>query len=77
MDERAMPIYVRVEEYKDVLDVINLVKNKLVDTKDLLNRINELKSKEDAELEKWHFEMDEVERKIDFIDRTLFEPDSA
>ena len=32
---------------------------------------------QDAELERWHFEIDEVERKVEFIDRALFEPGSS
>jgi len=72
-----MPIFVRIEEYKDVLDVINMVKNKLKEARDTLNRINELKNEEDVELEKWEQGLDQVERRMDYIDKVMFEPEAV
>ena len=71
-----MPVFVKIEDYKDVLDVINMVKNKIDDARKTLGKINEIKNEEDAELELWHTTLEEVERKVDFIDKTLFEPET-
>ena len=68
------PVYVRIEEYKDVLDIMNMIRNKIESAKETLAKINELKNEEDAELELWHTGLEEVERKIVFVDKTLFEP---
>lgn len=70
----GMPVYVKIDEYKDVLDVMNMIRNKIEDAKETLAKINELKNEEDAELELWHTGLEEVERKIVFVDKTLFEP---
>jgi len=76
MDVRKdMPIFVKIDEYKDILDVIELIKKKLEEAKSTLGRINELKNEEDSELELWRSELEEVERKIEFIDKSLFEPE--
>lgn len=72
--EEGMPVYVRIEEYKDVLDVMNLIKNKIAEAKETLAKLNDLKNEEDAELELWHTSLEEVERKVDFADKALFEP---
>ena len=69
-----MPVYVKIDEYKDVLDLIKMIKNKLTEAKEMLSRINELKNEEDAELELWHSGVEEIERKIEFVDKALFEP---
>ena len=75
MDKKEeMPVFVRVDEYKDVLDIMNHIKTKVEHAKDTLAKINQLKHEEDAELELWHSGIEEVERKIDFVDKTLFEP---
>ncbi len=74
MAERAMPVFVRIDEYQDVLDVMNMIRNKLEDAKETLNKINELKNEEDAELELWRTGVEELERKMAFIDKALFEP---
>ncbi len=71
-----MPIYVRIEEYKDVLDVINMIKNKLEEAKGTLADINRIKNEEDSELERWHFDLEEVEKKMDYVDKALFEPEA-
>jgi len=73
MEER-MPVYVKVDNYKDILDVINMIKNKIAEARETLGKINELKNEEDAELELWHTGIEEIERKMEFIDKTLFEP---
>lgn len=77
MDNSGMPVFVRIENYKEVLDVMNMIKNKLEDAKKTLARINELKNREDGELDEWRIEMGDVEKKIDFIDHILFEPESV
>ena len=74
--EREMPIYVRIEEYRDVLDVVNMIKNKLEEARALLKDINDLKNEEDAELERWSAGLDSIERKMKYIDKTLFEPET-
>jgi len=74
MSEERMPVFVRIDDYKDILDVINMVKNKINEAKDTLGKINELKNEEDAELELWQTGIEEIERKVEFIDKTLFEP---
>jgi hypothetical protein len=72
----GMPVFVRIEEYKDVLDIMNMIKNKIEEAKETLGKINELKNEEDAELELWHTGLEEVERKTMFVDKTLFEPEA-
>jgi len=74
MPEETMPVFVRIDDYKDILDVINMIKNKISEAKETLGKINELKNEEDAELELWQTGVEEVERKVEFIDKTLFEP---
>lgn len=73
MDE-TMPVFVRIEDYNEVLDVMNMVKSKIKEAKETLGKINELKNAEDSEVELWKTNLEEVERKVDFVDKTLFEP---
>lgn len=71
------PVYVKIEEYKDVLHVLGLIKTKLNEAKNTINKINELKNEENAELEVWNVTLDEIEKRTDQIDRILFEPESV
>ena len=73
MDE-TMPVFVKIEDYNEVLNVMNMIKNKLKDAKETLGKLNEIKNGEDSEVELWKTNIEEVERKVDFVDKTLFEP---
>ena len=70
------PVFVKIEDYKDILDVLSLVKDKLGEAKRTLADINELKNDEDSELEMWGSTLNEIEKKLENIDRILFEPES-
>ena len=74
--ERQTPVFVRIEEYKDVLDIMELIKAKINEAKQIIEQINVLKNQEDSELEMWHNELNDVERKIEYMDKTLFEPEN-
>jgi uncharacterized protein Yka (UPF0111/DUF47 family) len=74
--ERQAPVFVKVDEYKDVLDVLDLVKNKIKEAKSAIHEINDLKNQEDSELAIWSNEIADIERKVDFIDQTLLEPEN-
>ena len=71
------PVFVKIEDYKDIIDVLDLIKDRLAEAKRTLADINELKNDEDAELELWGSTLNEIEKKIEDIDRTLFEPEST
>lgn len=74
--EETMQVFVKIDEYKDVLDVMNMIKNKLEDAKSTLKEVMRLKNEEDAELELWQTSLEEAERRIEFMDKALFEPES-
>ena len=74
---KETPVFIKIDDYKDVLDIIQLTRAKIDEGKKLLARLNELKNDEDAEIEGWHNSIIEIEKRIEFIDRTLFEPESV
>ncbi len=70
------PVFVKIDEYKDVLEIIGVVKDKIEEARSTLGKINELKNDEDSELELWNSKLEEIEKKIEFIDRSLFQPET-
>lgn len=76
MDERKeQPVFVKLDEYKDLTDIVNLARDKLQQAKSVLSRINQLKDQEDAEFEAWKNELAEMEEKLNDIDKRLMEPE--
>tara|TARA_Y100000310_G_scaffold127071_1_gene126098 strand:- start:1698 stop:1925 length:228 start_codon:yes stop_codon:yes gene_type:complete len=70
-----MPVFVKVDEYDEVLNIIKVIKSKIDDAKSTLLKINDLKNEEDHQLEMWQNSLSEVEKKIDFVDQSLNEPE--
>lgn len=73
----GMPVFVKVDEYKEILDVLDLIKNKVREVQDTLGGINTLRDEEDAEIEIWANTIKEIERKIEGIDKMMFEPEQT
>lgn len=67
-------VFVKIEEYKEVLAVMDLIKSKLEQAKTTLNKINEIKQQEDTALEHWKQGLEEVEKKVAFVDQKLLQP---
>ena len=71
------PVFVKIEDYKDILDILELIKDRLNEAKRALAEINDMKNNEDAEIEIWRSALSEIEKRVESIDRTLFEPEST
>ena len=73
--KEGAPVFVKIKDYKDVLEVVELINGKLKQAKNALREINELKKEEDSELELWGATLDELGEKVNKIDSVLFEPE--
>ena len=72
MTDDMTPVFVKIEEYKEVLDIIDVIKAKLGKARDTLNQINVLKEEEDRELAAWTGNIDDIADRVDGIDRAIF-----
>ena len=75
-EKTNMPVFIKIDEYKDILDIIELLKLKVSQAQKTLEKIHSLKSQEDAELSSWQAGLGEIEHKIAEIDDSLYEPES-
>jgi K+/H+ antiporter YhaU regulatory subunit KhtT len=75
VDKKDMVVYVKLDDYNDIMDIVRLVKGRLKEARFLLGKISDLKKEEEAEIEGWASELDSVEEKLDIIDKTLAEPE--
>ena len=67
------PIFVKVDEYREILDVLDMVKGKVSEIRETLAGINDLRNEEDTELSMWNSTIDDIEKKIEGIDAMMFE----
>ena len=74
MRENA-PVFVRIEDYRQMLDVIEMIKKNLAQAKQMLGDLNQLKEQEASEIQSWGEELDRIESKINDMDKLMFQPD--
>ncbi len=74
MKENA-PVFVKIDEYKEILDIIDVLKGKVTELRNTLSELQEIKEDEDREMERWSSNLADVENKIRFIDKSIFEPE--
>jgi len=71
--DKNLPVFVKINDYKDVLNVVDVMKQKLKETTQTLNKIKDLKAEEDRELQEWEKNVTEISRRLAFIDSAFFE----
>lgn len=71
--EKNVPVFVKINDYKEVLDIVDVMKQKLKETSQALEHLKELKTEEDRELQEWEKSITEISRRLAFIDSAFFE----
>ena len=69
------PIFIKIEEYKDFINFVGLIKEKIEEINKALTKIKEIKKKEDEELASWKSSLTTTETKINEVNKSLFEPE--
>ncbi len=66
-------VFVRIDRYREIYDMVSEIRSKLDDAKQVLRKIRDLKSQEDAELKEWQGELDMADQKLTEIGRAMTE----
>ena len=75
VQEKNVPVFVKINDYKEILDIVDVMKQKLNETRKSISRINELKEQEDQEIDQWEKNVTEITKRLSFIDAAFFEND--
>ena len=70
---RDNTLFVKIDMYKESMRTLNLIKESLMNTENILNKLHKIKDEEDAEIKEWHDEIRRIKQKVMFIDKNLFE----
>ena len=71
--EEEKAIFVQIDKYKEAVDTLEMIKEKLKTSQSILNELNELKKQEDAEFAEWQSNIEEIKEKLSVVDNNLFE----
>jgi hypothetical protein len=70
---RDEPLFVSVTDYQEVLTSINYVRAKLGEADRLVHKLNEIKSLEEKSFEAWRNQLEDVQRKLAYVENVVFE----
>ena len=73
VEEKEAPLFIKVENYKEVIELMRAIKRKIEESKANLERIYTIKSEEDVKIEEWDDLLRSLEKKTIFINETLLE----
>ena len=66
-----VPIFIKIDEYKDVVDILARTREQIGQARHLISRISEIKGQEDEMIEKWAKELEDVEQRVEEVDKML------
>ena len=69
------PIYMGVENFKEIKRSSGIIRNDLRNADEVLAKLQAMKGDKDKEFSKWQKTMEDIQKKIIFIDKTLFKGD--
>ena len=64
-------IYIKIDKYREINRLVADIRAKVSDAKALTKKIEEMKEKEDRELEQWRNDLDDAEKKLAFVEQQL------
>ncbi|MBI2557860.1 hypothetical protein HYW20_00915 [Candidatus Woesearchaeota archaeon] len=68
-------IYLRVDKFRSVLGNINMIRNDLKKSEDALMKLENMKNAEYKSFDKMKSSLEDLQKKITFVDKTLFKGD--
>ncbi len=66
-------VFVKMEHYKEALDTIEKIREKIKEADVVLNDLRNMKQKEDEHLDKWHKNLDGIKERLSRMDQVLYE----
>ncbi|NQU79205.1 hypothetical protein HQ545_05560 [Candidatus Woesearchaeota archaeon] len=67
------PRFIKTDDFRQVLEQIEDIKSKFKEEDDILFRITEIKNAQDSKFEDFRQSLEDMQRKLLFVDRSLFE----
>jgi hypothetical protein len=67
------PLFVRMDKYKVLLSDIENMKNNFKQNENIYTRLNDYRVEQDKKFELFHESLEDIQRKLLFMDKTLFE----
>jgi len=70
--DEEKPVFVKIEKYKEAMKHMDLLAKKMADADDILNKLEDIRSKEEQKIEDWKKDLSIIKEKLLAIDKELF-----
>ena len=70
--EAKGPIYIRIDRFRNILSGTSDIKNNLKTASESITKMDEIDENRDKVFDKWHNIMMDLQKKLIFVDKTLF-----
>lgn len=64
-------LFVKIEEYNEVLNIVKVVKGKISNAKETINKISEIKAQEDEEIAMWNKNLFTISKNVEEIEKAF------
>ena len=64
-------VFVRINRYKEVETIINQIKGKMQEARDIISKISQFKAEEENELNVWSDDIQKIEQQIEFVEKAM------
>lgn len=71
MMSESNPVFVKIDKYKGILSIVEVINKKITGLRQMLAELEELKDKEAGEIEEWKSNLDQVTRKLESMQEEL------
>jgi hypothetical protein len=68
-----VPIYVKVDKYKELIDVLHAINDRLANVNKTVEKINALKQQEDQQLQSWADNLTDIRNRLERINNAFYE----
>ena len=67
MINESNPVFVKIDRYKEVLELISVIDKKIAGAKHIIAELESLKQKEDEQVAGWQRSLEEIDHKMSII----------
>ncbi len=72
-DSEKKALFIKIDKFKEILASIDVIGKRISEVEDVISKLKEIKSREDALMENWQHEIEDLKSKIDSIEKNLSE----
>jgi F0F1-type ATP synthase membrane subunit b/b' len=68
-----VPIYVKVEKYRELLELLKAINARLANVDKTIEKINGLKAQEDQQLQNWNENLTDIKARLESINGAFYD----